>query len=266
MCALLYRLRYPNRLVDLIDKFHRSKFELSLILTEIVDDIYQRFNVLFTDLPLDIDVLQHFVNAIASRDVPIDSCFGFIDGTVRPICRPIDGQRLFYNGHKRVHALKFQSVSFPNGLIGHLFGPIEGRRHDAYLLAESGLMHRLAALPRRQEDGRPYTLYGDPAYPISPHLICPYRGAVLTDEQQEFNRTMSSARQSVEWCFGKIATNFSFLDFKKDLKILLQPVAKYYVVGALITNCHTCLYGSQTSRYFQCQPPSLESYLAGRMM
>ena len=25
----------------------------------------------------------------------------------------------------------------PNGIIAHLFGPIEGRRHDAFMLGES---------------------------------------------------------------------------------------------------------------------------------
>ena len=29
-----------------------------------------------------------------------------------------------YNGHKRVHSLKFQSVALPNGRIGNLFGPM----------------------------------------------------------------------------------------------------------------------------------------------
>ena len=33
-------------------------------------------------------------------------------------------QRLMYNGHKRVHALKFQSVALPNGLIANLYGPV----------------------------------------------------------------------------------------------------------------------------------------------
>ena len=51
--------------------------------------------------------------------------FGFVDGTVRPICRTGENQRLVYNGHiKRVHALKFQAVALHNGLIGRLFGPM----------------------------------------------------------------------------------------------------------------------------------------------
>ena len=42
---------------------------------------------------------------------------------VRPLCRPGEHQRVIYNGHKRVHALKFQCVALPNGLIGNLYGP-----------------------------------------------------------------------------------------------------------------------------------------------
>jgi hypothetical protein len=33
-------------------------------------------------------------------------------------------QRTVYNGHKRIHAIKFQSVVTPNGLIANLFGPV----------------------------------------------------------------------------------------------------------------------------------------------
>src|SRR4051794_28192081 len=49
--------------------------------------------------------------------------WGFIDGTVRPIARPTRHQRQVYNGHKRVHAIKFQSAVERPGLFqarGHL--------------------------------------------------------------------------------------------------------------------------------------------------
>lgn len=55
--------------------------------------------------------------------------------------------------------------------------------------------------------------------------------------------------------FGKIVQYFAYLDFKKNQKILLQPIGKYCLVGALLTNCHTCLYGSITSTFFDLQPP-----------
>ena len=68
--------------------------------------------------------LQTYADAIHNRGAPLDNCLGFIDGTVRPICRPKQDQRMVYNGHKRIHALKFQSLALPNGLIGHLYGPL----------------------------------------------------------------------------------------------------------------------------------------------
>ena len=62
--------------------------------------------------------------AIDAKGTPLENCFGFIDGTVRPICRPRKNQRIVYNGHKRVHALKFLLLETPNGLIANLYGPV----------------------------------------------------------------------------------------------------------------------------------------------
>jgi hypothetical protein len=45
------------------------------------------------------------------------------------------------------------------------------------------------------------------------------------------------------------------------LKVFHQPVAVFYVVAALLANCHTCLYGSETSSFFKIAPPTLEEYL-----
>jgi len=65
-----------------------------------------------------------FPDAISNKGAALQNCFGFIDGTIRPICRPSQEQRIMFNGHKRVHSLKFQSVAVPNGLIANLFGPV----------------------------------------------------------------------------------------------------------------------------------------------
>lgn len=68
--------------------------------------------------------LEAYANAVSGKGAPLDNCFGFVDGTVRPISRPDKNQRTVYNGHKRVHAIKFQSVVTPNRMIAHLFGPV----------------------------------------------------------------------------------------------------------------------------------------------
>lgn len=153
-----------------------------------------------------------------------------------------------------------QSVVTPNGLIAHMFGPIEGRRHDAFLLAASGLSDQLRHFD--QPNGQPYVIYGDPAYGIARNILAPFRGAQLTPQEQEFNKSMSKVRISVEWAFGKVCQYFSFLDFKKNNKVLLQPIGKYYLVASLLANCHTCLYGALTGTFFDLQPPSLEVYLS----
>ena len=145
-------------------------------------------------------------------------------------------------------------------MIAHLFGPIEGRRHDSFMLGESGLLPKLYHITK--PNGEPYVLYGDPAYGLSRNILAPFRGAILTAEEKIFNRAMSKVRVSVEWGFGKILQNFAFVDFKKNLKILLQPVAKYYLVAGILTNCHTCLYGSVVSAFFELGPPQLEVYLS----
>lgn len=127
LCIVLKRFAYPCRYSDMIPIFGRSVPEISMISNEVIDWIYNTHHHRITQWNhpiLDPASLQTYADAIQNRGAALDNCFGFIDGTVRPICRPVMNQRTVYNGHKRVHALKFQSVALPNGLIGHLYGPV----------------------------------------------------------------------------------------------------------------------------------------------
>ena len=67
---------------------------------------------------------------------------------------PGHNQRIIYNGHKHIHALKFQSIVAPNGLIANLFGPVEGCRHDSTMLAISQIYPQMQQLSRGQ-NGQP---------------------------------------------------------------------------------------------------------------
>ena len=60
---------------------------------------------------------------------------------------------------------------------------------------------------------------------------------------------------------GDIVGSFKFIDFKKNLKIGLSAVGKYYVVSALLRNALTCMYGNGAATFFSVDPPSLEEYL-----
>ncbi|KAF2889512.1 hypothetical protein ILUMI_07648 [Ignelater luminosus] len=111
------------------------------------------------------------------------------------------------------------------------------------------------------EDDDQYVLYGDPAYPLTDLLLCPYAGRNLTKQQQNFNRSMSTVRKSVEWEFGKVISELAFLDYKKNQKLLLQDIGNMYRTAVILTNCHTRLYDSQSNQYFNIKPPTLEEYL-----
>ena len=75
-----------------------------------------------------------------------------------------------------------------------------------------------------------------------------------------FNQSMSQVRIAVEWVFGDIINYFKLLDFKKNLKIGLSAVGKFYIVSALLRNALICLYGNSTSNFFQLDPPALNEY------
>ena len=110
----------------MIQLFPRPVSVLSLITNEVMDFIYDNHFHLVTEWnrgELSSVALQRYSETI-SRKESLNNCFGFIDGTVRPISRPGNGQRIVYNGHKRVHGLKFQSIALPNGLIGNIFGSV----------------------------------------------------------------------------------------------------------------------------------------------
>ena len=50
------------------------------------------------------------------------------------------------------------------------------------------------------------------------------------------------------------------MDFKNNLKIGLSQIGKMYLVCALIQNAITCMYGNQTSNYFDLNPPTVHEY------
>ena len=140
LCLLLKRLAYPCRYFDLISTFGRPVPELCMIANTVLDWVFNEhgFRLTSWNQPfLTPACLQEYACAIARQGSPLTNCFGFIDGTVRPICRPGEKQRVVYNGHKRVHALKFYSTA-------KWYGPVEGAHHDAGMLKDAGLLLTLS--------------------------------------------------------------------------------------------------------------------------
>ena len=144
-----------------------------------------------------------FANSIYQKVAALDSVWGFVDGTLRGIARPVQNQRVTYNEHKRTHGLKYQSITTPNGIITNLFGPVKRRRHDSSMLVMSSMMPVLENFSIGP-NGERSCIYDDPAYPLRWYLQSPFRGAQITPDQNEFNKSMSKVRISVEWLFGNV--------------------------------------------------------------
>ena len=93
LCITLRRFAYPCKYSDLIPRFGRPVPELSKISNLVMDTIYQEHN--------------QWNNTLLSPPILESYARGFIDGTVRPISRPEQNQRIVYDGHKRVHGIKY---------------------------------------------------------------------------------------------------------------------------------------------------------------
>ena len=240
--------------------------QLCMIFNQVVDIVDQQWGRLLNDFNQPLrrpDILESYAEAIYTKISVLDHVWGFIDGTTKPFARPRRDQRLVYNGHKR-YCLKYQSITTPNEIIANLFGLLERRRHDSFMLAHSGVMVQLEQ-HSFDSQGNSLCIYGDAGYPLRRYLQTPFLGN-LTQQQKDFNEVMSKVRASVEWLFGDIIKQFKFTDFKKNQKMGLSPIAKQYRVSVLLTNAFTCAYRNNTSNYFDLEPPILEKYYANANM
>ena len=146
--------------------------------------------------------LPYFADFVFQKSDALSNCVAFIDGTVIGVSRPGNSgyQHVLYNGHKRKHALKYQAVLTPDGMLLHVYGPLEERKHDWNLYTRSGLEEKFPNC-MQLEDGTRFCIYGDSGYSRRWYLYTPFQGASLSPDQSSFNEAMSAVRVTVEWLF-----------------------------------------------------------------
>ncbi|KAJ3509517.1 hypothetical protein NLJ89_g5189 [Agrocybe chaxingu] len=215
LCILLARYKSAGTQNELVIMYRRSQAAISEIVNELSYWIEERWRHL-----LDFDFegilsqenMEKYAEAIYMAGAPLDSIWAFLDCTIRVMCRPSRHQRQAYSGYKKRHALKYQALKLPNGLIGHLYGPEVGRHNDNHLLTTSGLMDlcaQHAIRPGTTIDDLPQDHYlqvfGDPAYGNNYQLISPFSGVgERTMEEKAWNEAMSAVRIEVEHGFGGV--------------------------------------------------------------
>lgn len=166
-CIVLRQLAYRCQWRDLEEVFGKHASQLSEIIWEGLEHFLDAPKNLLLGTLSSSFVAKHaerYAKAIKDKSSAMRNCIGFIDVTVIGIAilKGYEMQRVCYSGHKQKHALKIQAVSSPDGLIFHVFGPIEGRHHDWTLHRRSGLDE----MPSQSlvVDGRQYAIYGDSGY------------------------------------------------------------------------------------------------------
>jgi hypothetical protein len=110
-----------------------------------------------------------------------------------------------------------------------------------------------------------YTCYGDSIYTASEAIVRAIRGVMLVDVVKRQNQSLNMLRVEVEHAFGKMKGLWQAVHFKPKQKVLDSPVGvgRVWKVAFFLTNCHTCLRGSQMSAKFGCSPPHLATYVKG---
>ena len=178
------------------------------------------------------------------NEAPLLYCWGFIDGKIRRICRPGVNHKVMYNGHKKVHAMKFQSVAGLNSLVANVFWTVQNKRHNAKMPGGS----KLSILLQVQSKGPDDTflcIYGNPAYLHRLELITPFRGAIVSERYQTWNASMSAVTTAVD-----IVNYYSFLYLDRKIKIQLVAVGNIDIICLFVQNAISGVYGSLTAYFF----------------
>ena len=280
----LARFRTKCKYSELETVFGRDRSILSHMFIIFIDYILTNFKSMLSDaltywMPSFPQFAESIRAKIAEYGVKFDCgsyfVFGFYDDTVLECRRPGTGplynsqnrhsnriQESFYNGWKKHHGFKYQTLELPNGMAADLFGPRSFRRNDLQLLDESQLNSRLKDLQTNQVIQ--YKAYGDGIFPIQSHLIGKHsivEGNPLNETFRKENEVMTKIRISNEWSYGSTGNLFPLVKDKFFHKIRLSPNCAYwYFVATLLRNAYVCLYGNISTKYFNTSPPDLEEY------
>ncbi|KAJ7733167.1 hypothetical protein B0H16DRAFT_1239164, partial [Mycena metata] len=113
LCLLIARFRSAGEQYELSMKYNRAQLAISEVVNELVEYLDDRWKHLLDfdhNGLLTTEHMQQYADAIYTKGAPLRYIWGFIDCTIRAICRPSRYQHQSYNGYKKLHANKFQAV------------------------------------------------------------------------------------------------------------------------------------------------------------
>lgn len=271
----LNRLAFPSRLSEQsLEVFGRENSQWSRAFNYFIHHIYStKCHLLFDNMEWWSRYLISFAEIIEEkmnfyelhfRDRLRNSVSCFIDNTLRKISRPQgdEAQEAFYNGWKKIHALKYQTLTAPCGMVMDMFPNTSGRRSDLLTLRRSQINTKLNDLQTNFEYQT--TAYGDSIYPdFMTNIRRKNKNFPNTPQDHFENEVMKKLSVSIEWLYGRVSSLWGYLDFRNNAKVKAggANIAKVYPVATLLTNMHCCLHGNTCSSFFNAPLPSLEQYM-----
>jgi len=202
--------------------------------------------------------IEYFKNVVANKSGIQTDIFAFVDGTTRRIARPIRNQRAVFSGHKKIHCLKYQAISTPDGLISSLSEAVVGRMHDSKLFFTTSVWKKLVPLLIETSSN----LLGDKGYsgdysrlPGGSHL------KAMSKYNKSDEKKLSPCRVAVEDVFAEVTRYFKMCDNLCMNRALQSALGEFYTVAVLLTNCRTCLYKNPINSLYGTEPDDLETYL-----
>jgi hypothetical protein len=161
-------------------------------------------------------------------------------------------QRAYYNGWKSIHGLKHQTVDSSLGLTVDIYGPTSLRRNDITLLRSSNINERVKEACVAAVLQYDYYVFGDSAYKVDSHV----RSFLISDTQDNisWNAGMKRVRISIEWNYMATASCFRYVGNINKLRLLQSTtISRVYITATILRNFRTCIYGNETSHYFNYQ-------------
>lgn len=261
-CLILRRMVYPNRWQELEKDFGRWESTLCRMFQYLMHLILERVMHCVLFYPVDMDCLLRYHQAFVRKGVPEElKIVAVLDVKKHNSCRPTHYQRTQYK-RKKGHGFQYQTLESPDGLVMHCAYAGDGSRGDSYLLWAT----KLKPFWRAHYVLRFFRMLADSAYGNDDVVIALYkrrRGEpVLPLLRRNFNDRLSPIRTEVEWGYEKIVRDWAMIDFKKKIQIERCNVEALFHLAVWLTNVKTCARrGNQISKWFDCEPPTLDEYL-----
>jgi hypothetical protein len=154
-----------------------------------------------------------------------------IDNTMKAFCRPggnlrggvssprvpLEVQQAWWTGWKKLHGMKWQTVSTAFGMEFNVWGPMSCRRNDNTTLNKSKIEQKLEDL--QLNDIIKIFMYGDSAYSDSDFL------------KTGLGRGLSAIRECVEWEYKDLKTMWKYLDYSHVLQGSVSIINYNYIIN-----------------------------------